>query len=170
MNGFVDDGRVHYLGASNRDPNAWQVAMANEIANREGYEPFTNTQIIFNLVNRQVEPEFLPMVESYGLGLMPFSPLAGGFLTGKYERDESPPAGSRGDEPRREVGRSLTYQNTVRAVETPNHAVQTPMTVPENPPEVDSEPLPPPHCYAPELTPLRKKREKFLKTLLSRDA
>jgi hypothetical protein len=38
--------------------------MANGIANREGYEPFTNTQIIFNLVNRQVEPEFLPMVES----------------------------------------------------------------------------------------------------------
>ena len=96
LNGFVEDGRVHYIGASNRDPNAWQVARANEIARREGYEPFTNTQIVFNLVDRQVEPEFLPMVEAYDLGLMPFSPLAGGFLTGKYERNESPPDGSRG--------------------------------------------------------------------------
>jgi aryl-alcohol dehydrogenase-like predicted oxidoreductase len=96
LDGFVADGRVHYLGASNRDPNAWQVAMANEIARREGYEPFTQTQIVYNLVDRQVEPEFLPMVDAYDLGLMPFSPLAGGFLTGKYARDESPPSGSRG--------------------------------------------------------------------------
>ena len=96
LNDFVEEGRVHYLGASNRDPNAWQVVEANEIAKREGWEPFTNTQVIFNLIDRQVEPEFLPMVDSYDLGLMPFSPLAGGFLTGKYERDESPPAGSRG--------------------------------------------------------------------------
>jgi aryl-alcohol dehydrogenase-like predicted oxidoreductase len=97
LDGFVADGRVHYLGASNRAPNAWQVAMANEIARREGYEPFTQTQIVYNLVDRQVEPEYLPMVEEYELGLMPFSPLAGGFLTGKYVRGESPPAGSRGD-------------------------------------------------------------------------
>jgi aryl-alcohol dehydrogenase-like predicted oxidoreductase len=96
LDGFVADGRVHYLGASNRDPNAWKVAMANEIARREGYEPFTQTQIVYNLVDRQVEPEFLPMVDAYDLGLMPFSPLAGGFLTGKYTRDESPPTGSRG--------------------------------------------------------------------------
>jgi aryl-alcohol dehydrogenase-like predicted oxidoreductase len=109
LDGFVADGRVHYLGASNRDPNAWQVAMANEIAKREGYEPFTQTQIVYNLVDRQVEPEYLPMREEYELGLMPFSPLAGGFLTGKYVRGESPPAGSRGD-------REGRFRDTVREV------------------------------------------------------
>lgn len=121
LNGFVEDGRVHYLGASNRDPNAWQVAKANETAKREGWEPFTNTQIIFNLVDRQVEPEYLPMLDSYGLGLMPFSPLAGGFLTGKYERDESPPEGSRGAHEERFHQMYLTEENfevldTVREV------------------------------------------------------
>jgi aryl-alcohol dehydrogenase-like predicted oxidoreductase len=108
---FVSDGRVHYLGASNRAPNAWQVAMANEIARREGYEPFTQSQIVFNLVDRQVEPEYLPMVEEYGLGLMPFSPLAGGFLTGKYSRGETPPAGSRGDREERFRKTYLTAEN-----------------------------------------------------------
>jgi len=111
LNGFVEAGRVHYLGASNRDPNAWKVARANEIARQQGYEPFTNAQIIFNLVDRQVEPEFLPMVEEYGLGLMPFSPLAGGFLTGKYERDESPPPGSRGAREQRFRETYLTDRN-----------------------------------------------------------
>ncbi|MFC5369014.1 aldo/keto reductase [Salinirubrum litoreum] len=111
LDGFVADGRVHYLGASNRDPNAWQVAMANEIARREGYEPFTQTQIVYNLVDRQVEPEYLPMVEEYELGLMPFSPLAGGFLTGKYRRDESPPAGSRGGHEERFRETYLTDEN-----------------------------------------------------------
>lgn len=121
LNGFVESGRVHYLGASNRDPNAWQVAKANELARREGWEPFTNTQIIFNLVDRQVEPEYLPMVEEYDLGLMPFSPLAGGFLTGKYERDESLPEGSRGAREERFRETYLTDENfyvldTVREV------------------------------------------------------
>ncbi len=111
LNGFVEDGRVHYLGASNRDPNAWQVAKANEIAKHEGWVPFTNTQIIYNLVDRQVEPEYLPMVEGYDLGLMPFSPLAGGFLTGKYRRNESPPEGSRGAHEERFRETYLTDEN-----------------------------------------------------------
>jgi len=93
---FVRDGRVNYLGASNREPNAWQVTKANEIARRQGYEPFTTTQIIYNVVDRQIEREFVPMCRDYGLGLVPFSPLAGGFLTGKYDRNQAPPAGSRG--------------------------------------------------------------------------
>ncbi|MFP9062223.1 aldo/keto reductase [Natrialbaceae archaeon A-chndr2] len=111
LNCFVEEGRVDYLGASNRDPNAWQVTKANEIARQEGYEPFTNTQILFNLVDRQVEPEFLPMVEGYELGLMPFSPLAGGFLTGKYEREETPPTESRGDHEERFRETYLTEKN-----------------------------------------------------------
>lgn len=121
LDAFVEDGRVHYLGASNRAPNAWQVAHANGIARREGYEPFSVTQIVFNLVDRQVEPEFLPMAKELGLGLMPFSPLAAGFLAGKYERGEAPPAGSRGAREERFQDRYLTAENfdaleTVEAV------------------------------------------------------
>lgn len=121
LNGFVEDGLVHYLGASNRDPNAWQVARANEVAKREGWEPFTVTQIIYNLVDRQVEPAFVPMVDAYELGLVPFSPLAGGFLTGKYGRNQAPPEGSRGDREERFRETYLTAENfdvleTVRAV------------------------------------------------------
>lgn len=121
LNGFVEDGRVHYLGASNRAPNAWQVARANVIARQEGYEPFATTQIVFNLVDRGVEPEFLPMVEELGLGLVPFSPLAGGFLTGKYDRDGAPPLGSRGAREERFQEQYLTGENfdaleTVEAV------------------------------------------------------
>lgn len=108
---FVADGRVHYLGASNRDPNAWQVAMANELARRERYEPFTCAQIVYNLVDRQIEPEYVSMVDHYCLGLLPFSPLAGGFLTGKYDRGSPPPAGSRGDHEKRFRETYLTEEN-----------------------------------------------------------
>ncbi len=108
---FVSDGRVHYLGASNREPNAWQVVKANELARRRGYEPFTCAQIIYNLVDRQIEPEYLPMVQDYGLGLTTFSPLARGFLTGKYERGEDPPSGSRGAREDRFWDEYLTEEN-----------------------------------------------------------
>lgn len=111
LNGFVEDGRVHYLGASNRDPNAWQIAKANEIATREGWEPFTTTQIIYNLVDRQIESEYIPMVEEYELGFMPFSPLAGGFLTGKYSRSEPAPEGSRGAHEKRFREQYLSDEN-----------------------------------------------------------
>ena len=96
LDGFVREGKVNYLGTSTLEPNAWKVVKANELARRRGYEPFTVAQPRYNVVNREIEPNYLPMCRDYGLGIVPWSPLAGGFLTGKYSRDESPPAGSRG--------------------------------------------------------------------------
>ena len=96
LNEFVRDGKVHYLGTSTFEPNAWKVAKANEIAAREGYEPFTVAQPRYNAVNREVEGNYLEMCADYDLGVVPWSPLAGGFLTGKYSRGEDPPEGSRG--------------------------------------------------------------------------
>lgn len=96
LNGFVRDGKVNYLGASTLEPNAWKVAKANEIADKRGYEPFTISQPRYNLVNREIEGNYLEMCRDYGMELVPWSPIAGGFLTGKYERDEEPPAGTRG--------------------------------------------------------------------------
>lgn len=92
---FVADERVDYLGTSTQRPNAWKVAKANEIARREGYEPFTVAQPRYNLVDREIEGNYLEMCREYGLAVVPWSPLAGGFLTGKYQRDVEPPAGSR---------------------------------------------------------------------------
>ncbi|MFB6159757.1 MAG: aldo/keto reductase [Haloferacaceae archaeon] len=95
LDGFVADERVDYLGTSTRHPNAWKVAKANEIARREGYEPFTVAQPPYNLIDRAIEGNYLDMCRDYGLGVVPWIPLAGGFLTGKYRRDADPPDGSR---------------------------------------------------------------------------
>ena len=93
---FVRDGKVNYLGASTLEPNAWKVAKANEIADRRGYEPFKLAQPRYNLANREIEGNYLDMCRDYDVGVVPWSPLAGGFLTGKYSRDEEPPEGTRG--------------------------------------------------------------------------
>lgn len=92
LDGFVRDGKVNYLGTSTLEPNAWKVAKANEME----YEPFRLAQPRYNLVNREVEPNYIPMCEDYDIGIVPWSPLGGGFLTGKYSRNEEPAAGTRG--------------------------------------------------------------------------
>ncbi|MGM0605119.1 MAG: aldo/keto reductase [Halobacteriota archaeon] len=117
LDGFVRDGRVNYLGASTFEPNAWQVTLANEIAERRGYEPFTVTQPRYNAVNREIEGNYLEMCDHYGLGVVPWSPLAGGFLTGKYRRNEPAPPNSRGATDERFAESYLTEAN-FDAIET----------------------------------------------------
>jgi aryl-alcohol dehydrogenase-like predicted oxidoreductase len=92
LDGFVRDGKVNYLGTSTLEPNAWKVVKANEME----YEPFRLAQPRYNLVNREIEPNYIPMCEDYDVGIVPWSPLGGGFLTGKYSRDEKPAEGTRG--------------------------------------------------------------------------
>jgi aryl-alcohol dehydrogenase-like predicted oxidoreductase len=90
LDGLVESGTVNYLGLSSGAPDAWKAVRANEVAERKGYEPFTVTQPRYSLVDREVEPNYLPMCRDYGLGVVPWSPLAWGFLTGKYDRDDRP--------------------------------------------------------------------------------
>ncbi|WP_101294674.1 aldo/keto reductase [Halegenticoccus soli] len=111
LDGFVRDGKVNYLGTSTLEPNAWKVAKANEIADRRGYEPFRLAQPRYNVVNREIEGNYLEMCADYGVGVIPWSPLAGGFLTGKYSRDEEPPADSRAATDQRFVDSYLTAEN-----------------------------------------------------------
>jgi aryl-alcohol dehydrogenase-like predicted oxidoreductase len=111
LNGFVRDGRVNYLGASTLEPNAWKIVKANEIARQEGYEPFKVVQPRYNAVNREIEGGFLDMCYEYDLGVIPWSPLAGGFLSGKYTRGESPPVDSRGATDEQFVDSYLTPEN-----------------------------------------------------------
>ena len=82
LDDMVEQGKILYPAASNFA--AWQVAKALGISAREGWAPFACLQPMYNLVKRQAEVELLPMAQSEGLGVIPYSPLGGGLLTGKY--------------------------------------------------------------------------------------
>ncbi|MGV9673886.1 aldo/keto reductase [Nocardia sp. NPDC003482] len=81
----VRSGRARYLGFSNW--SAWKVAAAMEIQRANGWAPFTHGQMNYSLVGRDIERDVLPMMARYGLGLTVWSPLASGFLSGKYTRE-----------------------------------------------------------------------------------
>ncbi|MFC5366074.1 aldo/keto reductase [Salinirubrum litoreum] len=108
---FVRAGKVNYLGTSTFEPNAWKVVKANELADRRGYEPFSIAQPRYNAVNREIEGNYLDMCADYDIGVVPWSPLAGGFLTGKYSRNEEPPADSRAATDQQFVDSYLTPEN-----------------------------------------------------------
>jgi aryl-alcohol dehydrogenase-like predicted oxidoreductase len=86
MDDLVGAGKVLYVGIS--DIPAWQVARMQAIADLRGWAPLVALQIPYNLVERTVERELIPMAETMGLGVVPWSPLAGGVLTGKYRRSD----------------------------------------------------------------------------------
>jgi 1-deoxyxylulose-5-phosphate synthase len=83
---LVETGKVRYVGASTMA--AWQFTKALYESDSRDYERFTCMQPEYNLVDRHEEQNVLPVCESEGVGVIPWSPLAGGFLTGKYDRDE----------------------------------------------------------------------------------
>lgn len=85
LDSLVRNGMVRYIGLSNWA--AWQVAKAVGIADKRGFAPITSLQSYYTLVGRDLEREVVPMLESEGVGLMVWSPLAGGFLSGKYTRE-----------------------------------------------------------------------------------
>jgi aryl-alcohol dehydrogenase-like predicted oxidoreductase len=111
LNGLVEAGKVHYVGASTLRPDAWKVARANELARSEGWEPFSVLQPRYNLVDREVEGEYLEMARDEGLAVCPWSPLAQGFLTGKYDRSEGLTGESRASESSRWEENYLTSEN-----------------------------------------------------------
>jgi aryl-alcohol dehydrogenase-like predicted oxidoreductase len=92
---LVNEGKVRYIGASTM-PN-WKFQRALYTADVENYERFVCMQPEYNAVDRHEEANLLPVCEAEGVGVIPWSPLAGGFLTGKYERDSDPEEGLRAD-------------------------------------------------------------------------
>jgi aryl-alcohol dehydrogenase-like predicted oxidoreductase len=86
MDDLVRAGKVLYVGIS--DTPAWQVARMQTIAELRGWSPLVALQIEYSLVERTVERELLPMAHQLGLGVVPWSPLANGVLTGKYTHDD----------------------------------------------------------------------------------
>ncbi len=91
LDDLVRQGKIVYTGASNFA--AWQVAKALGLSAREGYASFACIQPMYNLVKRQAEVEILPMAQSENLAVIPYSPLGGGLLTGKYGETTKPDSG-----------------------------------------------------------------------------
>lgn len=95
LDDLVRKGDVRYIGCSNFP--AWRVVDALWTSTHEHLVPFASLQPHYNLVHRaEYERELEAVCTRFGLAVLPYSPLAGGFLTGKYSRDEEPPEGSRG--------------------------------------------------------------------------
>ena len=92
----VRSGKVRYIGISNHP--AWMVVKANDYADKMGWSKFVALQNYYSIAGRDVEREIVTMALSEGLGLMPWSPLAGGFLSGKFSRDKKKAGDSRRDE------------------------------------------------------------------------
>jgi aryl-alcohol dehydrogenase-like predicted oxidoreductase len=93
LDDLVRGGKVRYIGASNF--TGWQLATANGLAAQHSWEPFVSYQGNYSLVGRELEREVLPYCTYAGLGVLPYGPLGGGLLTGKYHRGEPPRDGTR---------------------------------------------------------------------------
>lgn len=109
LDDLVTAGKVRYIGSSNF--NGWQTAEAHYIAQQRGYTPFISAQNEYNLLDRRIETELVPACNKYGLQILPFFPLASGFLTGKYRQGQDLPAGTRLANAGPMAGRILTDKN-----------------------------------------------------------
>ena len=93
LDDLVHAGKVLYLGASNYA--AYRLTDSQWLAKTEHLNRFVALQMQYSLVVRDLEREHVPVCQKFGLGILPWSPLAAGFLSGKYERNQPPPAGGR---------------------------------------------------------------------------
>jgi aryl-alcohol dehydrogenase-like predicted oxidoreductase len=93
LSDLVRAGKVRYVGVSNF--TAWQIMKSVSLSDSLGFERFVCLQPQYSAVERNIEHEILPVCLEEGLGVIPWSPLGGGFLSGKYRRGERPPEGSR---------------------------------------------------------------------------
>ena len=93
LDDLVRQGKVRYLGHSNF--SGWMIAHAHHIAVRDALTPFISAQNHYHLLNREVEPDVQPACTKFGLGILPYFPLASGLLTGKYRKGQVHPEGTR---------------------------------------------------------------------------
>lgn len=93
---LVKAGKVREIGASNHQ--AWHLAKSHMIARAMGVKGYITAQDHYNLLRRQIEAELVPFTQEFGMSIIPYFPLGGGFLTGKYKKGEAAPEGTRGAE------------------------------------------------------------------------
>src|SRR6266853_1199459 len=112
LNDLVRAGKIRHYGFSNTP--AWYVARAQTLAEKEGKERLVALQLEYSLVERNIEREHIPAAQELGLGITPWSPLAGGFLTGKYQRQGNTGQG----EGRLEITRNISNPGFQRFTES----------------------------------------------------
>ncbi|MBK8560401.1 aldo/keto reductase [Candidatus Amarobacter glycogenicus] len=93
LDDLMSSGKVRYIGHSNFA--GWQAAEAHFVAQKGNYTPFISAQNEYSLLERRIEAELVPACNQYGVSVLPFFPLASGFLTGKYRQGQDLPAGTR---------------------------------------------------------------------------
>jgi len=111
LDDLLHAGKVRYIGASNF--TAWQLVWSNALAELRGWSSFVSIQPHYHMFEREIEKELIPACQYFNIGILPYFPLAGGFLTGKYKPGEPAPAGSRG-ESSQYVQRYMTPENYAR--------------------------------------------------------
>jgi aryl-alcohol dehydrogenase-like predicted oxidoreductase len=95
LDDLITQGKVRYIGSSGFA--SWQIALSQNISEQYGWNKFVTEQPHYHMLVRETEKEILPASEYFGIGILPYFPLAGGFLTGKYQRGHEIPKGSRGE-------------------------------------------------------------------------
>ncbi len=93
LDDLVRSGKVRYTGHSNF--NGWQLTDAHWTARHHGLNPFVTAQNHYSLIDRRIEKDVVPAAQHFGIGILPYFPLASGLLTGKYQRGEAAPQGTR---------------------------------------------------------------------------
>jgi len=116
LDDLIRAGKVLYIGASNFA--AWQIVESLWVSKELGLNRFVCVQPPYNLMDRRVEREVVPMAITYGLGIIPWSPLAGGYLTGKYRRSEQRPKGARHEQQTKDTTSALFSDRAFDVVET----------------------------------------------------
>jgi len=93
LNDLVKQGKIRHAGIS--APAAWQLVDMQWTARHHGYAPFTTCEVEYSLLARKPERDLIPAMKAHGMSLLPYYPLASGFLTGKYHRNAPKPEGAR---------------------------------------------------------------------------
>lgn len=122
LDDLIRDGKVRYVGSSNLP--AWRSAEAEFIARELGTNKFISCQEEWNVLNRKIEIDVVPMMEAYGLGMLPYFPLASGLLTGKYKKDAMPEGARLTDMPRFANRGYVTEENFAKVKKLENFAKQ----------------------------------------------
>ncbi len=106
---LVESGQVRYVGASNF--SGWQLQKAINLSRQHGWDPFVCLQPLYNLLDRSTEWELIPVCQNEGLGVIPWSPLRGGWLSGKYRRGMAEPPQNTRIEKAKAMGWSESWTN-----------------------------------------------------------
>jgi len=112
LDGLVSAGKIRFIGVSNY--TGWQLERVVQVATREGWPPIVSVQPQYNLLARDIEFDLLPPCLEHGIGVLPWSPLGGGWLTGKYLADQRPSGLTRLGEDQNRGVEAYDLRNTVR--------------------------------------------------------